>query len=449
MVEPIDTSISQDNISLEDLDAIVKKYASALGIESASGVQFLELLADNNFNDAGFNKYNLTESDIRLLQEAVNTKKGADYIDLLMQNLLSKNQPGIDTSAISQDEFTNLLQQFANGVPLVDILEQAGYDNLDRDYESNAGRMVPVYENGQPVMENGTPKMKPFKSHFSEDFHFVINSLSEESEILDFQRYLIENRVVSPNTFIGSEGEYSAALEGAIVSIMSYLDQEHYIAEGTDQFNQIMAMDPVFFTQQQYGDYTLDANGIPVPSPEGLKRSQDLKLFNWAVQEISKDYEKFASYEEAMADEQLINQLKTQYQVLTPLQREDEVESWFELKLGRKGSKKEIEDWANNIALNYSSVFKKLVKDMQNLQADVGLRDWETSYLNSFGDDDADVKRKSFNQLTDISAQLAQEDPLLQAEAMFEQQYGEQMESYEIGKKAIQEDMDILRMIYG
>jgi len=449
MVEKIDTSISQDNISLEDLDAIVKKYASYLGLESASGVQFMELLADNNFNDAGFNKYNLTESDIRQLQEAVDSKKDADYIDLLMKNLLNKNQPGIDTSSISQDEFTGLLQQFANGVPLADILAQAGYDNLDRDYESNAGRMVPVYENGQPVIENGTPKMKPFKSHFSSDFHFVINSLSEESEILDFQRYLIENRVVPPNTFVGSEGEYSAALEGAIVSIMSYLDQEHYIAEGTDQWNEIMGKDPVFFTQQQYGDYVLDANGIPVPSAEGLKRSQDLKLFNWAVGEISKDYEKFASYEEAMADEQLINQLKSQYQVLTPLQREDEVESWFELKLGRKGSKKEIEDWANNIALNYSSVFKKLVKDVQNLQADVGLRDWETSYLASFGDKDADVKRKSFNQLTDLSAQLAQEDALLQAEAQFEQQYGEQMESYEIGKKSIQEDMDILRMIYG
>jgi hypothetical protein len=449
MVEKIDTSISQDNISLEDLDAIVKKYASYLGLESASGVQFMELLADNNFNDAGFNKYNLTESDIRQLQEAVDSKKDADYIDLLMKNLLNKNQPGIDTSSISQDEFTGLLQQFANGVPLADILAQAGYDNLDRDYESNAGRMVPVYENGQPVMENGTPKMKPFKSHFSTDFHFIINSLSEYEEILDFQKYLIENRVVSPDTFIGSEGEYSAALEGAIVTVMSYLDQEHYIAEGTDQFNQIMGMDPVFFTQQQYGDYTLDANGIPVPSPEGLKRSQDLKLFNWAVQEISKDYEKFASYNEAMADEQLINQLKSQYQVLTPLQREDEVESWFELKLGRKGSKKEIEDWANNIALNYSSVFKKLVKDMQNLQADVGLRDWETNYLASFGDKDADVKRKSFNELTDLSAQLAQEDPLLQAESQFEQQYAEQMESYEIGKKSIQEDMDILRMIYG
>ena len=52
MVEPIDTSVSQDNISLEDLDAIVKKYASLLGLESASGVQFLELLADNNFNAA-------------------------------------------------------------------------------------------------------------------------------------------------------------------------------------------------------------------------------------------------------------------------------------------------------------------------------------------------------------------------------------------------------------
>ena len=151
-----------------------------------------------------------------------------------------------------------------------------------------------------------------------------------------------------------------------------------------------------------------------------------------------------------MADEALINQLKSQYKVMTPLEREDEVESWFQQKLGRKGSKREIEEWANNIALNYSSVFRKLVKDMQGLQADMGLRDWETAYLASFGnEEDTEMKKKTFNDMTDISAQLAQEDPLLQAEDRFDDIYAEQMESYEIGKKSIQEDADILRMIYG
>jgi len=444
----VDYSLSSDNVSLDELDELVKKYASKLGIDASSGVQFLQLLSDTQFNDAGFNKYNLTETDIATLQSAVDEKKSADYIDLLMKDIFASKEQALDTTNMTESEFTSYLQEFANGKPIEEIIAQAGFQDLDRDYESGAGRKVPVYENGKPKFENGLPVTEPFKSHFKTDFHYILNSLSEESDITEFQKYLIENRVVSPDTFLGTEGEYSTALEAAIVTVMRYLDSEHYIAEGTEQWNQIMEGDPVFFSQQQYGDYVLDANGIPVPSPEGLRRTQDVKLFNWAVQEINKDYSAFASYEQEMADQQLINQLKTQYQVLTPLQREDEVESWFELKLGRKGSKKEIEEWANNIALNYSSVFKKLVKDMQNLQQDMGLRDWEEGYLATLGTD-KEMEKKTFAEMTDISAQLAQEDPLLQAEARFEDVYGEQMESHEIGKQAIQQDMDILRMIYG
>ena len=118
------------------------------------------------------------------------------------------------------------------------------------------------------------------------------------------------------------------------------------------------------------------------------------------------------------------------------------------MKLGRKGSKEEIEKWANNIALNYSSIFQKLVKDVQDLQADVGLRDWEEGYLATFGTDE-EMDKKSFAEMTDISAQLAQEDALLQAKDRFEEKYAGQIEAHEIGKQAIQEDMDILRMIYG
>jgi len=449
----VDYSVSSDNVdkaTLDELDDLVKKYSGLLGIDASSGVQFLQILSEKNFNDGGLNKYNLTETNIKELQDAIDGNKEAAYIDLLLKNIFNSRKKPENYNAPDEAGISQVYEMFIGGASLPEVLSAVGAGDLDREYDSKASRKVPVYENGKPKFENGTPVYKSFETHFSTDFHYFMNSLTDSGEIEQFQKYLIENRVVPPNTFLGTEGEYSSALEAAVVSVMVFIDQEHYIAEGTEQWNQIMNDDPVFFTSSQASDYTMDAQGLPVPTEEGLKRTQDLKLFNWGIQEISKDYEKFAAYEEQMADEGLINQLKSQYQVMTPLQREDEVESWFQQKLGRKGSKREIEEWANNIALNYSSVFKKLVKDMQGLQADVGLRDWETAYLASFGnEEDTEMKKKTFNDMTDISAQLAQEDPLLQAEDRFDDIYAEQMESYEIGKKSIQEDADILRMIYG
>ena len=450
----VDYSLSSDNVdkaTLDELDELVKKYAGLLGIDASSGVQFLQILSERNFNDNGLNKYNLTETNIKELQQAIDDNEKAAYIDLLLKNIFNSRKQPENYNTPDKSGAEMLYGLFAAGNTLEESLSIMGIgDDLDREYDSGAGRKVPVYENGKQKFENGTPVFKSFETHFSTDFHYFMNSLTDSGEIEQFQKYLIENRVVPPSTFLGTEGEYSSALEAAVVSIMTYIDQEHYIAEGTEQWNQIMNDDPVFFTSSQASDYTMDAQGLPVATEEGLRRTQELKLFNWGIQEISKDYEKFAAYEEQMADEALINQLKSQYQVMTPLQREDEVESWFQQKLGRKGSKREIEEWANNIALNYSSVFKKLVKDVQGLQADMGLRDWETAYLASFGnEEDTEMKKKTFNDMTDISAQLAQEDPLLQAEDRFDDIYAEQMESYEIGKKSIQEDADILRMIYG
>ena len=448
----VDYSLSSDNVdkaTLEELDNLVKKYAGLLGIDASSGVQFLQILNEKNFNDGGLNKYNLTETNIKELQDAIDGNKEAAYIDLLLEKIFNSREKPDNYNAPDEAGIAQVYQMFMGGASFDEVMGAFSSD-LDRDYDPKASRKVPVYENGKQKFENGTPVYKSFETHFSTDFHYFINSLTDSGEIEQFQKYLIENRVVPPSTFLGTEGEYSSALEAAVVSVMTYIDQEHYIAEGTEQWNQIMNDDPVFFTSSQASDYTMDAQGLPVPTEEGLKRTQDLKLFNWGIQEISKDYEKFAAYEEQMADEALINQLKSQYKVMTPLEREDEVESWFQQKLGRKGSKREIEEWANNIALNYSSVFKKLVKDVQGLQADMGLRDWETAYLASFGnEEDTEMKKKTFNDMTDISAQLAQEDPLLQAEDRFDDIYAEQMESYEIGKKSIQEDADILRMIYG
>ena len=330
-----------NNYTQSELDELVNKYSSLFGVDASSGVQFMQLLANQEFNDLGKNKYNLSEQDIKTINDAIRKKESVGYIDLLIKEIQTRSQTKINTSELSEDEFVGLMNKYANGGDIQELLAQAGFDSLERNYQSGAGRQVPVYEDGKQVMENGLPKMENFRSYFADDFHYILNSLSEYDDIRDFQRYLIENNVVSVDTFMGSEGEYSLALEGAIVSIMSFVDNEYTIGRGTEEWNSIMNQDTVFFNKKQYEDYILDENGVPIPNPESQSKDEMLKLFNFGVQEINKDFEQFAAYEEQMADEQLINALKSQYQVLTPLQREDEVESWFEQKLGRKGSKKE------------------------------------------------------------------------------------------------------------
>lgn len=438
-----------NNYTQSELDKLVNKYSSLFGVDAASGVQFMQLLSNEEFNDLGKNKYNLTEQDIETINAAIRKKESIGYIDLLIKEIQTRSQTKINTSELSEEEFVGIMNQYANGGDIQELLAQAGFDTLERNYQSGAGRQVPLYEDGKMVMENGSPKMVPFNSYFADDFHYILNSLSDYDDILDFQRYLVENNVVSTDTFMGSEGEYSTALEGAIVSIMSFVDNEYTIGRGSEEWNSIMNQDTVFFNKKQHEDFILDENGVPIPNPKSQSKDEMLKLFNFGIKEINKDFQQFAAYEEQIADEQLINALKSQYQVLTPLQREDEVESWFEQKLGRKGSEKEIADWANNIALNYSSVFKTLVKDMQDLQETAGLRDFETSYLQTMGQQDLGPAKKTFSEMTDISSQLSQENALLQAEDRFEQQYGEQMESYEVGKQSIEQDKAILRMMYG
>lgn len=451
MVEPIDTSISGGN-RLENLNNLVKQYASQLGLDETSGEQLFEILGNTDFDKNGLNKYNLSETIIKEINKAIEDGESASYIGLLMKGHFQQlaNTNTVDANQVTQDSFQEAMSVYAATGDWMQAVAVLGNEQLDRAYKpGNFTRKVPVYENGKPKFENGVPVMEVFTGHFSNDYHFLINSLSDPGDIKNFQRYLIENNIVAPDTFIGSEGQYSSALEAAVVSVMNYLDTEFYIAPGTPEWNQIMERDTIFFSLEQAENYTLGPDGYPVPNPEAVTKDQEAKLFAFAVEEMSKDFEKFSAYQEAQADEALINQLKAQYQVLSPLQREDQVEEWFQTKLGRKGSKKEIEDWANNIALNYSSVFKQLVKDYQNLQSASSLGDWEKSYLSAFGQNYNDMKYKSFDEMTDLSAQLAQEDALLQAESQFEKSYSEQIESFEIGKKSIQEDIDILRMMYG
>lgn len=437
------------NYSISELNELVKKYAAQFGIDEASGVQMMMILNDTEFDKNGYNKYGLTAADITDLQELIDEQKDISTIDLKLELIFSKKARGkLDTDGMDEDTFRNAATDYLSGaIGWEDLLTKVeGLGGLPRDYKPQTGRKVPVYENGKMVMENGVPKMHTFTTHFSTDYHYIMNSMTDYDDIKNFQIYLIENNIVPPETFLGTEGEYSEALEGAIVSVMNWLDKNWAIEEGNPLWNEIMAGDYIFFNKMQYNDYTTDANGVPVPSPEGLKKSQEMKLFNWAIQEMNKDYQKFNQYATQMEDAKLIANLKSQYKVLTPLQREDQVESWFKSVGINNPTQEQIDEWANNIALNYASVFKNLFRDMKSLQEDLGLRDWEANYLANFG---GSLVGTPFAEMTDISTQLAQEDALLQSKEQWEQEYAGQIEAYEMGEKALKDEAAIIRMLYG
>lgn len=435
------------NFSISELNELVKKYAIQLGLDDASGVQMISILNDTEFDKNGYNKYGLTSADITDLNALIDEQADISTIDLKLQLIFTnKAKEGLDTTTMDEGTFMNAIEMFNAGKSWEDIKATIGLGDLDRQYDPKTGRKVPVYENGKIVMENGVPKMKAFKTHFSTDYHYIMNSMTDEDDITDFQIFLIKNNIVAPETFLGTEGEYSEALEGAIVSIMNWLDTNYAIEEGNPLWNEIMAQDYVFFNKTQYSDYKLDENGVPVPSPEGVKKSQEMKLFNWAIQEMNKDYQKFNQYATQMEDAKLIANLKSQYKVLTPLQREDQVESWFKSVGINNPTQEQIDEWANNIALNYSSTFKNLVRDMKSLQEDLGLRDWEANYLGNFG---GSLVGTPFAEMTDISTQLAQEDAVLQSKKQWEQEYAGQIEAYEMGEKALKDEAAIIRMLYG
>ena len=191
------------NFSISELNELVKKYAAQLGIDEASGVQMMMILNDTEFDKDGYNKYGLTSADITDLQKLIDEQADISTIDLKLQLIFTnKAKEGLDTTTMDEGTFMNAIEMFNAGNSWEDILATVGLGDLDRRYDPQTGRKVPVYENGKPVMENGVPKMTTFTTHFSTDYHYIMNSLTDEGDIEDFQIYLIKNNIVAPETFL-------------------------------------------------------------------------------------------------------------------------------------------------------------------------------------------------------------------------------------------------------
>ena len=268
----------------ENFNVLVEEFAAFLGIDlETENIDFRTIIRSPVDEDTGVNEYGLTQSNIDELleyEDEVNIDAARNALKVLSArssnaNPLSASQTESIANAIGMDvgTFESIMGNVLGG-------------NLDRAYESQQGRMVIDYDTGGkkvPDPENpGAYKMVPFTSHFTKPIHFFINDESSEDDITEFQQYLIRNNVVSPDYFVGTEGEHSLALEGAITEIMQWFDANYSFRENAPGWNKIMEQDQIFFTEGQYYEWDQKYNSGTnfEESPWAKEFQENLKLFD-------------------------------------------------------------------------------------------------------------------------------------------------------------------------
>lgn len=432
----------------ENFNVLVEEFAAFLGIDlETENIDFRTIIRSPVDEDTGVNEYGLTQSNIDELleyEDEVNIDAARNALKVLSArssnaNPLSASQTESIANAIGMDvgTFESIMGNVLGG-------------NLDRAYESQQGRMVIDYDTGGkkvPDPENpGAYKMVPFTSHFTKPIHFFINDESSEDDITEFQQYLIRNNVVSPDYFVGTEGEHSLALEGAITEIMQWFDANYSFRENAPGWNKIMEQDQIFFTEGQYYEWDQKYNSGTnfEESPWAKEFQENLKLFDEAVQLYGTQNKELYTLEKARQEEAIIDQLKQSYSVPSPLQREQEVEEWFINKLGRRASENEITEWANGIAESYSSTFKNIASNLLAMQEANKAEQWAQDYLST---NQAPIK--SFDEMTDLSAELAVEDPMLREREERESEYGTEIKAHDMGALKKKQQTAVLRMMLG
>tara|TARA_R100000808_G_C2155005_1_gene166606 strand:+ start:7401 stop:8774 length:1374 start_codon:yes stop_codon:yes gene_type:complete len=437
----------------EAFNQLVAQFAGLFGIDEETIVDFYTVINAPVDPDTGLNKYNLTKANVDALKKYFDPENyNYEAAQELLTSISTVGTTGIEVQQLEQAVTIGLNNP---SLGINEILQMVGVSSAqDRARDAKAGRMVPDYDEAGNLIPDGKGgyKMKPFAGHFSEDYHYLINSLSGEQDIIDFQNYLIENKVVDPAFFLGSEGQYSSQLEGAVVMIMNWMDQNRYIGKNTDEWNSIMSSDPVFFTESQFYDY--DSINQSIIAGDGLSseveanwrsKQENLKLFNYAVQEFSKLRETELLQQRNVLESEIINELKKTYRVASPIQRKELVDDWFFQKLGRKGTQEEINDWANEIAVSLSTTFKETASNLLALQEAVQAESWAKDYLGNF----PQAPLKSFEDMTDISDELSLEDPYLRSREKFEQTYGKEMKAHEMGALKKKQQTAVLKMMLG
>lgn len=441
---------------VESFNTLVNKYAGYFGIDiDTETIDIRAILSAPVDPDTGKNKYNLTNEQMVDL-EALLEDNNIEAFDRTLSAIAGESPTsGMSSGQIDQLAYglSGAIGQTIDPKMIEGLLGTLGIGGLDRSYEPKQGRKrIVIGEDGRPKPDPNNPGaylMEPFNSHFTKDLHFFINDASSEADIREFQNYLIEHKAVSPDYFLGHEGRHSYLLESAITNIMNWFDTNRSVQQNTQEYSDIMNAEDIFFTGGQYYEYLKKTTGVTdgitqeEESPWAIEFQENMKYFNHAVQEYGKSNELAFTTQRAKAEEALIDQLKLNYKVPSPLQREQEVEDWFMYKLGRRGTKEEIAQWANGIAESYAQNFKEVTQNLLSMQDAHKQEEWAKEYM--AGKDTI----KSFDEMTDLTTELGIEDPVLREYDEREEAYQKEMDANAAATQKKEIQTMVLRMMLG
>ena len=438
---------NQAQEQINDFNGLVDLFSAVFGVDPVTeNVDFRQIIDAPVEEGKTTNKYGLTQSEIEELKIAFDNDNILAATAIL--KLKSQSQ-GVGPGNLSKDTITYIGQALGQGLTTDEILANLNMSGgLDRGYESKEGRMVTeIGPDGKPVPDPENPgayKQKPFTSHFTKQVQFFINDLSTQEDIELFQNYLVANNIVSPEYWVGTEGEYSLALESAVTEIMAWFDANRYIDPNSTEMATILNDEMKFFTSNQY--YEWQSRGVPgvdfEESPWAQDFEKNLKLFNHAVQEYGKYNTEVFDLAKARSKEQFIENLKKNYQVPSPMQRQEDVKDWFRWKLGREATPSEVRQWANSIAQDYSDNFREVSSNLWAMTESAKSEQWQADYL-------AGKPPPSFNQMTSLQNELAVEDPMAVQYADREQAYFKEIAAHEAGKRKKEVQSMVLRMMFG
>jgi hypothetical protein len=241
----------------------------------------------------------------------------------------------------SEEEIESFKDKFSDeeAYPWYSPEDMVAYKNLFEDPDGKVIFREQYDENGNLVTDaNGDPMFAPFDGHW-EGFsvHSIIDASASFDDIVRFQQYLEDNKIVPANYFAESRGVYSEKLRESIRFMMNWLDKNRHVVPGTDVYQEeIEGKNPIFFSSV---------------SATYEEADYHRNLLEYAMREMAK--------EEAILDDVELARIRQEsaldYAPPTEESIQDYVEEYFAQKLGRKPTRIELDKWSTAFAQSYST----------------------------------------------------------------------------------------------
>lgn len=286
----------------------------------------------------------------------------------------------------------------------------------------------------RPVVQGNSVTLAPHAGYFvAAPIAGIIDNYASTQEISSYQKFLLENKIVSPDWFVGYEGKYGEPLRQSIQEVMDWIDRNLDATPGSDLYKQLMQEmetgQSVFFTKTQ------ELNN---------EFSFERQLFNYGLKEFAKVTNANARYQEGEIAKQIIAKMD----IPGPLEMKELVTDYFEAKLNRPPTDEELSTWSDKFYESYSlTAAKQRAKNEFLNNYNFALSTDAYQQLQQIGRDETKTFQPGTGKV-DLSM-FAIDSPEAVRDAQFEQEYGKVTKAIESGKQVRKMQQDMILYMFG